>query len=130
MNRVASLWRRIFVVTKEHVGTDLSGNKYYFIPEQKTWTAWIRGKRKHPPSMEEQLNKETSRKQLQIKVAELVEKDKAIRAKEFEEGLVANTQVKGHASVADFGPSELKEDPVSSSNTFQPGSWMPQGNKK
>jgi len=25
-------------MVKEHIGTDHLGNKYYFIPEQKSWT--------------------------------------------------------------------------------------------
>lgn len=27
---------------KEHVGTDHLGNKYYYIPEQKTWTGKLK----------------------------------------------------------------------------------------
>ncbi|XP_042585520.1 NADH dehydrogenase [ubiquinone] 1 alpha subcomplex assembly factor 2 isoform X1 [Cyprinus carpio] len=82
MSRITSLLRRTFGVVKEHVGTDHLGNKYYYIPEQKSWTgrvsrprrlveaanpnefeymegnipsewdAWIRGRRKQPPTIE------------------------------------------------------------------------------
>uniref|UniRef100_A0A674BNJ2 NADH:ubiquinone oxidoreductase complex assembly factor 2 n=1 Tax=Salmo trutta TaxID=8032 RepID=A0A674BNJ2_SALTR len=82
MSRIGGLLRRSFGVIKEHVGTDHFGNKYYWQPEQKTWTgrivrakrmvvavnptefeylegnipsewdAWIRGRRKQPPSIE------------------------------------------------------------------------------
>lgn len=38
MSRIAGLLRRSFGLTREHVGTDHLGNKYYLIPEQKTWT--------------------------------------------------------------------------------------------
>lgn len=42
MSRFASLLRRTFGVMKEHVGTDHLGNKYYYIPEQKTWTGELK----------------------------------------------------------------------------------------
>lgn len=42
MSRFASLLRRTFGVMKEHVGTDHLGNKYYSIPEQKTWTGKLK----------------------------------------------------------------------------------------
>ncbi|XP_056319843.1 NADH dehydrogenase [ubiquinone] 1 alpha subcomplex assembly factor 2 [Danio aesculapii] len=163
MSRLASLLRRTFGVVKEHVGTDLSGNKYYNIPEQKTWTgrvvrprrlvevanlkefeyiegsipsewdAWIRGRRKQPPTIEELLKNEHSREQIKIKAAEVEEMDKALQAKEYEDGLVAEpvqTQIKGHASATQFGQTEFSEEPVSTANTFQPGSWTPAGTKK
>lgn len=38
MSRITSLLRRTFGVVKEHIGTDHLGNKYYLIPEQKSWT--------------------------------------------------------------------------------------------
>lgn len=60
------------------------------------------------------------------------EKDLAQQAKEYEEGLVATpvkTVAKGHAAVTSFGKEEFSQDPTSSGNTFQPGSWTP-GPKK
>ncbi|KAB5567265.1 hypothetical protein PHYPO_G00230810 [Pangasianodon hypophthalmus] len=158
MSRFASLLRRTFGVMKEHVGTDHLGNKYYYIPEQKTWTgrvvrarrfveasnptefeylegsipseweAWIRGRRKDPPTIEELLKNEVYREQIKIKAQEAEEKDRELQAREYAEGLVARpvqTQVKGHAAATQFGQSEISEDPVSSANTFQPGSWAP-----
>ncbi|MCJ8734779.1 hypothetical protein PDJAM_G00239320 [Pangasius djambal] len=158
MSRFASLLRRTFGVMKEHVGTDHLGNKYYYIPEQKTWTgrvvrarrfveasnptefeylegsvpsewdAWIRGRRKDPPTVEELLKNERYREQIKIKAQEAEEKDSELQAREYAEGLVAKpvqTQVKGHAAATQFGKSEISEDPVSTANTFQPGSWAP-----
>ncbi|XP_066499482.1 NADH dehydrogenase [ubiquinone] 1 alpha subcomplex assembly factor 2 [Hoplias malabaricus] len=158
MSRLSSLLRRTFGVVKEHVGTDHFGNKYYYVPEQKTWTgrvvrarrmvealnptefeylegnipsewdAWIRGRRKDPPTIEELLKNERYREHIKIKALEAEEKDITLQAKEYEEGLVARplqTQIKGHASATQFGQPEISEDPISTANTFQPGSWAP-----
>lgn len=38
MSRIAGVLRRTFGIVREHVGTDHLGNKYYLIPEQKTWS--------------------------------------------------------------------------------------------
>lgn len=38
MSRIAGVLRRTFGLVREHVGTDHLGNKYYSVPEQKTWT--------------------------------------------------------------------------------------------
>lgn len=38
MSRIAGVLRRTFGIVRDHVGTDTLGNKYYLIPEQKTWT--------------------------------------------------------------------------------------------
>lgn len=162
MNRVAGLLRRTFGIAREHVGTDLLGNKYYIIPEQKTWTgrsvrakrmvvaanpteyeymegsipsewdAWIRGRRKEPPSIEELLKNQQYREQIKLKAREVEERDVVLQAKEYEEGLVAappQTQVKGHAATTSFGKQEVSEEPTSTANTFQPGSWMPNAKK-
>ncbi|XP_030214011.1 NADH dehydrogenase [ubiquinone] 1 alpha subcomplex assembly factor 2 isoform X2 [Gadus morhua] len=83
MSRIAGLLKRTFWIVREHVGSDHLGNNYYMIPQQKTWTgrsvrakrmvetanpneyeymegsipsewdAWIRGRRKEPPSIEQ-----------------------------------------------------------------------------
>lgn len=162
MNRVAGALRRTFGIMREHVGTDHLGNKYYFVPEQKTWTgrlvrakrmveaanpteyeyiegsipiewdAWIRGRRKEPPSVEELLKNETYREQIKLKAKEVEENDLALQAKEYEEGLVATplkTVAKGHAATTSFGKQEISEDPSSTANTFQPGSWIPSPKK-
>ncbi|XP_017578853.1 NADH dehydrogenase [ubiquinone] 1 alpha subcomplex assembly factor 2 [Pygocentrus nattereri] len=158
MSRFASLLRRTFGAVREHVGTDHFGNKYYYIPEQKTWTgrvvrarrlveasnpsefeymeghipsewdAWIRGRRKDPPTIEELLKNECYREQIKIKAKEAEAKDMALQAKEYEEGLVARplqTQITGHAAATQYGQPDISEDPVSTANTFQPGSWAP-----
>ncbi|XP_028313017.1 NADH dehydrogenase [ubiquinone] 1 alpha subcomplex assembly factor 2 [Gouania willdenowi] len=152
MSRVAALLRRTFGVVREHVGTDHLGNKYYFIPQQKTWTgrllrakrtveaattseceymegsipieweAWIRGRRKEPPTIEELLKNESYREQIKVKAKEVEE-----REEEHQEGL--KTEVKGHAAASTFGKEELNEEPSSTANTFQPGSWNPSPKK-
>ncbi|XP_037633322.1 NADH dehydrogenase [ubiquinone] 1 alpha subcomplex assembly factor 2 isoform X2 [Sebastes umbrosus] len=158
MSRITGLLRRTFGIVREHVGTDTVGNKYFIIPQQKTWTgrsvrarrmveaanpteyeytegsipmewdAWIRGRRKEPPSIEELLKNESYREQIKLKAKEVDEKDLALQAKEYEDGLVATPAkiaAKGHAASTSFGKEEISEDPSSTANTFQPGSWMP-----
>ncbi|KAM7416062.1 hypothetical protein PAMA_018232 [Pampus argenteus] len=162
MNRVAGALRRTFGVIRNHVGTDHLGNKYYFVPEQKTWTgrlvrakrmveaanpteyeyiegsipmewdAWIRGRRKEPPSIEELVKNESYREQIKLKAKEVEEKDLSLQTKEYEEGLVAaplKTVTKGHAAATSFGKQEMSEEPTSTANTFQPGSWLPDSKK-
>ncbi|XP_059192915.1 NADH dehydrogenase [ubiquinone] 1 alpha subcomplex assembly factor 2 [Centropristis striata] len=162
MSRIAGVLRRTFGLVREHVGTDTLGNKYYSVPEQKTWTgrlvrakrmvvaanptefeyiegsipmewdAWIRGRRKEPPSVEELLKNESYREQIKLKAKEVEEKDLVLLAKEYEEGLVATptkTLAKGHAASTSFGKEEISEEPTSTANTFQPGSWMPNPKK-
>lgn len=162
MSRIAGLLRRSFGLTREHVGTDNLGNKYFLIPEQKTWTgrlvrakrvveaanpteyeymegslpiewdAWIRGRRKEPPSIQELLQNESYRQQIKVKAREAEDKDLALQAKEYAEGLVATpakTLAKGHAASTSFGKQEISEEPSSTGNTFQPGSWMPNPKK-
>lgn len=154
--------RRTFGIMKDHVGTDLFGNKYYQVPEQKTWTgrtvrakrmvvvsnptefeyqegnipsewdAWIRGRRKQPPSIEELMKNQVYREQIKNKAQDVEKTELALQAKEYEEGLVARpsqTVVKGHASATSFGQQEISEEPTSTANTFQPGSWTPTAKK-
>ncbi|XP_026870170.2 NADH dehydrogenase [ubiquinone] 1 alpha subcomplex assembly factor 2 [Electrophorus electricus] len=158
MSRFISRLRRTFGIVKENVGTDHLGNKYYYIPEQKTWTgrvvrprrfveasvtkefeyvegqipsewdAWIRGRRKHPPTAEELQENQCYQEQIKIRAREAEDRDLELQAKAYEEGLVAQpvqTQITGHAATAQFGQSKTSEDPVSTANTFQPGSWAP-----
>uniref|UniRef100_A0A7M4FJ95 NADH:ubiquinone oxidoreductase complex assembly factor 2 n=1 Tax=Crocodylus porosus TaxID=8502 RepID=A0A7M4FJ95_CROPO len=143
---------------REYVGADSLGNKYYRVPEHRTWAgqtiperrgldavnlepsqyevgtvpaeweAWLRKKRKDPPTIEEILKNEKCRGEMQLKIKDVSEKDKLLQAKEYEEGLVAepvSTQIKGHASAHYYGKNEPSQDPTSTANTFQPGSWMP-----
>ncbi|NXL89722.1 NDUF2 factor, partial [Alectura lathami] len=94
------------------------------------WEAWIRKKRKDPPTIEEILKNEHYRQEMEQKVKDVYEKDKLLQAKGYEEGLVAepvHTQIKGHASAPYYGKKEPSQDPASTANTFQPGSWMPPG---
>uniref|UniRef100_A0A8C4V243 NADH dehydrogenase [ubiquinone] 1 alpha subcomplex assembly factor 2 n=1 Tax=Falco tinnunculus TaxID=100819 RepID=A0A8C4V243_FALTI len=94
------------------------------------WEAWIRKRRKDPPTIEEILKNESYREEMKQKIKDVSEKDKLLQAKEYKEGLVAepaHTQVKGHASAPYYGKKEPSQDPMSTANTFQPGSWMPPG---
>ncbi|XP_041854971.1 NADH dehydrogenase [ubiquinone] 1 alpha subcomplex assembly factor 2 isoform X2 [Melanotaenia boesemani] len=96
------------------------------------WDAWIRGRRKEPPPIEELITNEFQREQVKLRAKELEEKDLAQQAKEYEEGLVATparTVTKGHAAATSFGKQELSEEPTSTANTFQPGSWIPTSKK-
>ncbi|XP_072288801.1 NADH dehydrogenase [ubiquinone] 1 alpha subcomplex assembly factor 2 [Eucyclogobius newberryi] len=161
MNRLAGALRRTFGVVREHVGTDHFGNKYYIIPKQKTWTgrlvrakrlveaanpseyeymegnipiewdAWIRGRRKEPPSAEELMTNLSNREQVKLRAQEVDERDQALLEKEIQEGLVATprTVAIGHASAASFGKETVSEEPTSTAQSFQPGSWMPNPKK-
>ncbi|XP_072920600.1 NADH dehydrogenase [ubiquinone] 1 alpha subcomplex assembly factor 2 isoform X3 [Hemitrygon akajei] len=131
MNHFRALLHRVFGQIKHHVGTDQFGNKYYFVPEQKTWTAWIRGSRKDPPTIEEILKNEKYRTIIQSRACEIQQDDAIRKEKEYEEDLVARpvqTQIKGHASAHYFGKDKISSEPSSTANTFQPGSWLPSEN--
>ncbi|KAM9823467.1 NADH dehydrogenase [ubiquinone] 1 alpha subcomplex assembly factor 2 isoform 1-T1 [Syngnathus typhle] len=92
------------------------------------WDAWIRGRRKEAPSVEELMKNEAYREQIKLKAREVEEKDLALRTKEYDEGLVAipsRTVAAGHAAATSFGKQEPSKEPTSTANTFQPGSWRP-----
>uniref|UniRef100_A0AAY3ZW84 Uncharacterized protein n=1 Tax=Denticeps clupeoides TaxID=299321 RepID=A0AAY3ZW84_9TELE len=96
-------------------------------------SAWIRGRRKQPPTEQEILNNVQYREQIKVKALEVEDKDRALQGKEYEDGLVARpalAHVRGHAAATQFGRPETSEDPVSAGNTFQPGTWAPPGEKK
>ncbi|XP_065518732.1 NADH dehydrogenase [ubiquinone] 1 alpha subcomplex assembly factor 2 [Lathamus discolor] len=149
---------RLFGPDKELVGTDQFGNKYYRVPKHETrpghiiqerrfvepinrepyqyemgdfpteWEAWIRKKRKNPPTIEEILKNESYREEMKQKIKDVSEKDKLLQAQGYKEGLVAEpaqTHIKGHASAPYYGKEEPSQEPTSTANTFQPGSWMP-----
>ncbi|NXI47197.1 NDUF2 factor, partial [Galbula dea] len=110
---------RLFGPTKELVGTDQFGNKYYRVPKHETrpghiiperrfveainrqayqyemgdfpieWEAWIRKKRNDPPTIEEILKNENYREEMKQKIKDASEKDKLLQSKEYKEGLVA-----------------------------------------
>ncbi|XP_063818958.1 NADH dehydrogenase [ubiquinone] 1 alpha subcomplex assembly factor 2 [Pseudophryne corroboree] len=158
MSRLLSFLQRALGTVKHHVGTDQFGNKYYVIPEQRTWTgqsirarrtveaveqdaykyelghipteweAWIRGRRKDPPTIEEILKNEQLRQEMSAKGREFLERDKCMQNMEHKNGLVAEpmkTQIKGHASAPGYGKHIPTEDPTSTANTFVPGTWNP-----
>ncbi|XP_050803131.1 NADH dehydrogenase [ubiquinone] 1 alpha subcomplex assembly factor 2 isoform X2 [Gopherus flavomarginatus] len=118
---------RLLGLEKQFVGSDQFGNKYYKIPKHQTWAAWIRKRRKDPPTMEEILKNEIYREEIKLKITAASEKDSFLQTKEYE-GLVAEpvqTQIKGHASSSYYGKNEPSPDPSSTAKTFQPGSWIP-----
>ncbi|KAM4808959.1 NADH dehydrogenase [ubiquinone] 1 alpha subcomplex assembly factor 2 [Rhinophrynus dorsalis] len=162
MNKLRALLYNTLGVVRQHMGTDQFGNKYYYIPEQKTWTgqavrekrivepvlkkeyeyelgnipveweAWIRGKRKDPPTIEEILQNEKLREEMRIKGNEVMERDKLKQETEYSDGLAAQpskTQIKGHASAPVYGKQTPSEEPTSTANKFEPGSWVPSGVK-
>lgn len=82
--------------------------------------------------MQELLQNESYRQQIKVKAREAEDQDLALQAKEYAEGLVATpakTLAKGHAASTSFGKPEISEEPSSTGNTFQPGSWMPNPKK-
>uniref|UniRef100_G1KI90 NADH:ubiquinone oxidoreductase complex assembly factor 2 n=1 Tax=Anolis carolinensis TaxID=28377 RepID=G1KI90_ANOCA len=92
------------------------------------WEAWIRKKRNDPPTIEEILKAQKYQEEMKRRIEDVYEKERLLQAKEYKEGLVAEplqTQIKGHASSPHFGKNEPSEEPVSTANIFQPGSWMP-----
>ncbi|KAH1169287.1 NADH dehydrogenase [ubiquinone] 1 alpha subcomplex assembly factor 2 [Mauremys mutica] len=142
---------------KQLVGSDQFGNKYYTIPKHQTWAgqtirerrlveavkqeeykyeegnlptewdAWLRKRRKDPPTMEEIFKNEIYKEEIKLKITAASEKDSPLQTKEYE-GLVAEpvqTQIKGHASSPYYGKNEPSPDPSSTAKTFQPGSWIP-----
>ncbi|XP_028661280.1 NADH dehydrogenase [ubiquinone] 1 alpha subcomplex assembly factor 2 isoform X2 [Erpetoichthys calabaricus] len=159
MIKIRDLLRKTFGLVKHHVGTDSFGNKYYSVPEQKTWTgqtirakriveavnskeyeyqgesipsewdAWIRGRRKDPPTLEEIQKNEQYRKTIKLRAMEAEERETLLQDQAYEEGLIARprTQIQGHASSPNFQQTVPSEHPSSTANIFQPGSWTPPG---
>ncbi|KAM6156654.1 NADH dehydrogenase [ubiquinone] 1 alpha subcomplex assembly factor 2 isoform 2-T2 [Erethizon dorsatum] len=126
-----ALWRMLSKEVKEQVGTDQFGNKYYYIPQYRSWRAWIRRKRNTPPSMEEILKNEKYREEMKMKSKDFHEKEKLLSKETSEELLPppVQTQIKGHASAPYFGKEEPSATPTSTGKTFQPGSWVPRDGK-
>ncbi|KAM4050661.1 NADH dehydrogenase [ubiquinone] 1 alpha subcomplex assembly factor 2 [Anomaloglossus baeobatrachus] len=157
MDKLRSLLQRTLGTVRHLMGTDQFGNKYYYIPEQKTWTgqairarrmmepvqkevymyqtgqipteweAWIRGKRKDPPTIEEILKNEQLRKEISAKGEQFLKMDAAMSSTEGKHVVEPmRTQIKGHASAPVYEKSAPTEEPTSTANTFVPGSWNPQ----
>lgn len=81
---------------------------------------------------QELLQNESYRQQIKAKAREAEEKDLVLQAEQYKEGLVATpakTLAKGHAASTSFGKQEIREEPSSTGNTFQPGSWVPNPKK-
>ncbi|XP_070563786.1 NADH dehydrogenase [ubiquinone] 1 alpha subcomplex assembly factor 2-like [Ptychodera flava] len=161
MNFARSLLRS-FRSAKKLVGTDHLGNKYYEVPERTTafgghrrgrrfieskfthdeykpgmvpieWEAWIRWKRKEPPTAEEVLGRERMTQIVKERAKEIDRKEKECKEKEYQEGLVARptqTVPKGHASAPFYERTETSADATQTGKDFQPGAWQPSSSKK
>lgn len=134
------------------IGTDLEGNKYYEIVREgrkarrevvttmkhveykpgtipMEWEAWIRGKRKDPPTHDELVKKIEQAEILQKRVKQVEERERELQVKEYHEGLVARPAQKasqvGHASAPFYQHLDNVQEPTSTGSTFQPGGWTP-----
>ncbi|KAK1891956.1 NADH dehydrogenase [ubiquinone] 1 alpha subcomplex assembly factor 2 [Dissostichus eleginoides] len=130
MHRSGERWRKGRLVRSRRMVVAANVTEYEYVEGSipTEWDSWIRGRRKEPPSVEELLKNQSYRDNIKIKAREVEEKDLILQAKEYEDGLVttpAKTLAKGHAASTDFGKQEISEDPSSTANTFQPGSWLP-----
>ncbi|XP_056397097.1 NADH dehydrogenase [ubiquinone] 1 alpha subcomplex assembly factor 2 [Hyla sarda] len=158
MDKLRALLQRTLGTVRQHMGTDHYGNKYYYVPEQRTWTgqtirarrtmepvqkdiykyqtghipteweAWIRGKRKDPPSIEEILRNEQLRQDISAKGDDFLSTDRTMASAEGKHEVEAQpmrTQIKGHASAPLYEKPTPTEEPTSTANTFVPGSWNP-----
>ncbi|CAH1243106.1 NDUFAF2 [Branchiostoma lanceolatum] len=148
--------RALIGPAKRFVGADHLGNKYYEIPERTTilgtkrkgrrlaesptatmdyelgdipleWEAWIRGRRKDPPTDTEIEKNEKMMRLKQQRGKEAEEKDMARQQQEYDEGLVARPAPKvhtGHASSPSYEKPDTNQE-SSTGGTFQPSAWMP-----
>uniref|UniRef100_A0A3P8VUB8 NADH:ubiquinone oxidoreductase complex assembly factor 2 n=1 Tax=Cynoglossus semilaevis TaxID=244447 RepID=A0A3P8VUB8_CYNSE len=77
------------------------------------WDAWIRGRRKEPPTIE-------------------VRFPPSLPPVSLLYGLVTapvQAVAKGHATASTYDKPDFSEEPTSTANTFQPGSWKPNSKK-
>ena len=80
--------------------------------------------------MQEIMKNEKCREEIQMKSQDFYEKEKLLQEESNKElPPPVQTQIKGHASAPYFGKDEPSVSPTSTGRTFQPGSWMPQGDK-
>ena len=81
--------------------------------------------------MEEIMKNEIYREEIQMKSQDFYEKEKLLQEESNKElPPPVQTQIKGHASAPYFGKDEPSVTPTSTGKTFQPGSWMPQDDKR
>lgn len=80
--------------------------------------------------VQEILKNEKYREEIKAKSKDFYEKDKL--GKETSEELLPPPAIliKGHASAPYFGKEEPSVAPTSTGKTFQPGSWMPEDDKR
>ncbi|XP_072272482.1 NADH dehydrogenase [ubiquinone] 1 alpha subcomplex assembly factor 2 isoform X2 [Pyxicephalus adspersus] len=97
--------------------------KYEFGNIPTEWEAWIRGKRKDPPTIEEILKNEQMRLEVSARAQELLQQEKHQQSLPNQPMKI---QIKGHASAPVFSKDTPSEEPTSTAGTFEPGSWNPQ----
>lgn len=69
---------------------------------------------------------------MKLKAKELEEQELARSLQEYKDGLVTapvQTVAKGHAAAGTYGKPDFSEEPTSTANIFQPGSWKPNSKK-
>ncbi|XP_061249445.1 NADH dehydrogenase [ubiquinone] 1 alpha subcomplex assembly factor 2 isoform X1 [Bos javanicus] len=80
--------------------------------------------------IQEIMKNEKCREEIQMKSQDFYEKEKLLQEESNKElPPPVQTQIKGHASAPYFGKDEPSVSPTSTGKTFQPGSWMPHGDK-
>ncbi|XP_075929179.1 NADH dehydrogenase [ubiquinone] 1 alpha subcomplex assembly factor 2 isoform X3 [Petromyzon marinus] len=127
MSRVVTFLRSKLGMLRVHIGTDYLGNKYYLVPEQRTWAAWMQGKRDGAPTIEEVSRREAT-SHLVAERGRLSEiKDEEAQQRAYEEGLVARaaTRAPGHAALTHGAPLGPSPEPGGTAGKFHPGSWLP-----
>ncbi|XP_072019306.1 NADH dehydrogenase [ubiquinone] 1 alpha subcomplex assembly factor 2-like [Amphiura filiformis] len=113
-----------------------SSHKHYqyesgMIPHE--WEAWVRGKRKKPPTEDEIFTREAMEQIVKKRAVEVDRRDQALQEKAYEEGLVAKpvqTKAAGHASSTTYQRIDSQSDPVSTGKEYEPAGWKPGGDSK
>lgn len=144
-------WKRFLLSvissSKKLVGSDLLGNQYYEritsggrirrsvemkrIPDEyqmkdipPEWERWLRGISKRPPTNEEQEVLLRNKQIMSQKIKELKKKEESTEPEH--QKVTMTTKATSHASSQSYKTKhETDEDPVSTGNMFQPGSWKP-----
>uniref|UniRef100_A0A3P8VTG0 NADH:ubiquinone oxidoreductase complex assembly factor 2 n=1 Tax=Cynoglossus semilaevis TaxID=244447 RepID=A0A3P8VTG0_CYNSE len=107
--------RRVVLAKRTMEAANPSEYKYMENSIPIDWDAWIRDRRKEPPTIEVQ--NQSYREQIELK---------------YKDGLVTapvQAVAKGHATASTYDKPDFSEEPTSTANTFQPGSWKPNSKK-
>uniref|UniRef100_C3XY56 NADH dehydrogenase [ubiquinone] 1 alpha subcomplex assembly factor 2 n=1 Tax=Branchiostoma floridae TaxID=7739 RepID=C3XY56_BRAFL len=146
--------RALIGPAKKFVGVDHLGNKYYEIPERTTilgtkrkgrrlaesptatmdyelgdipleWEAWIRGRRKDPPTDAEIMKNEKMMLLKQQRGKEVEERDMERQQQEYD-GLLAYFSYlsTSHASAPSYEKPDTEHE-SSTGGSFQPSAWVP-----